>query len=252
MRLINKLAAVILASSYSSLTCFAQQGTQTTALIPEILPSLALSALESTREAQKTKLDTKLGSDGILIYRVIVNSDGSILRTEKISGDSDLQAVADPFVSGWHFKEVDVGGSASSWRSFIGVCFFRDGDYMLPCYLPQGQTNEKTSDTLPTRLFLVGNARGNYYNFPPLHRKKGARLERPPLVRQLGTTGEVVLDVVVALDGRVSEATGIKGPALLLGATVRAVRSWRFTPVTFLGKPVEVQLRFSVLYGRDD
>ncbi len=247
MRFINKLARVILASFYSSLTCFAEQGTQTTAPIPEILPSLALSALESSRKAQKSKLDTKLPSDTILIYRVIVNSDGSILRTEKISGDSDLHAVADPFVSGWHFKEVDINGSASSWRSFIGVCFFRDGDYMLPCYLPQAETNDKTSDTLPTRLFLLGNAGGNYYNFPPLHKKKGAGLERPPLVRQLGTTGEVVLDVVVALDGRVSKVTGIKGPSLLLGATAQAVRSWRFAPVTFLGKPVEVQLRFSVL-----
>lgn len=192
MRFINRLAAVILASFYSSLTCFAQQGTQTTALTPEILPSLALSALESSKEPHQTKHDRKLGSDGILIYHVVVNSDGSILRTEKISGDSDLQALADPFVSGWHFKEVDIGGSASSWRSFIGVCFFRDGDYMLPCYLPQAHTNDKTSDTLPTRLFLVGNATGNYYNFPPLHQKKGARLECPPLVRQLGTTREVL------------------------------------------------------------
>src|SRR5712664_290914 len=100
--------------------------------------------------------------------------------------------------------------------------------------------------------FCWGNAGGNYYNFPPLHKKKGAGLERPPLVRQLGTTGEVVLDVVVALDGRVSKVTGIKGPSLLLGATAQAVRSWRFAPVTFLGKPVEVQLRFSVLYGRGD
>jgi TonB family protein len=252
MRSINKLAAFILASFYSFLSCFAQQSTQTTPLMPEILPSLALSALESTSKAQQTKLDTKLRDDRILIYRVIVNSDGSLLRTEKISGDSDLQAVADPFVSGWHFKEVDISGSASSWRSLIGVCFFRDGDYMLPCYVPQAQTNEKASDALPTRLFLVGNAEGNHYNFPPLQKKKGARLERPPLLRQLGTTGGVVLDVVIALDGRVSEATVIKGHPLLLAATVQAVRTWQFAPITFLGKPVEVQLRFRVLYGRGD
>src|SRR5260370_28455756 len=164
MRSINKIAGVILGSFCSSVTCFAQQGTQTKALIPEIVPTLALSALDSGRKAQQTRLDTKLGSDGILIYSVIVSSDGSILRTEKISGDSDLQATADPFVSRWHFKEVDIGGSASSWRSFIGVCFFHDGDYMLPCYLPQAQSNDKISDTLPTRLFFTGNAKGNDYD----------------------------------------------------------------------------------------
>jgi len=94
-----------------------------------------------------------------LIYRVIVNSDGSILRTEKISGDSDLHAVADPFVSGWHFKEVDISGLRVLPGGALSACaFFRDGDYMLPCYLPQAEDERQDIGYFADAALFVGDA----------------------------------------------------------------------------------------------
>jgi hypothetical protein len=246
--------AVILAFYGCFLNCFVQanQTTQTGTPIPWASRSVALSALESNREVHLASLDPKLGTEGIVVYRVVVNADGSILRREKIKGDPDLQALAEPFVSSWHFKSVSISGSPSSWWSYVGVCFFRNAGKMIPCDLPQGEPTDKTEETVPSRLLLVGNAEGNHYDFPPMQKTKGASLQRSELARVGRITGEVTVDLVIAPDGAVSQATRIVGHPLLLDATVEAVRGWRFAPVTFLGNSLEVQLRLKVRYGLND
>lgn len=248
--------AVVLTFYCNVPTCLAQatqtaQTTQTTPT-PWASRSVALSALESNNETHPASFDQKTSPEGIVVYRVVVNSDGSVLRRDKINGDPDLQILAEPFASSWHFKKVSISGSPSSWWSYVGVCFFTSVGNMVPCSLSEHETSDKAADSLPAQLFLVGNARGVQYEFPPLHKTKGALLERPELARRASITGEVTLDLVITPDGLVSEAKPVMGHPLLLNAAVEAVRGWRFEPVTFLGKPVEVHLRFKVQYGLND
>ena len=57
--------------------------------------------------------------------------------------------------------------------------------------------------------------------------------EKPPypyLAQKAGVTGEVVVEVVVDEEGRVTESRAISGHALLRQAAVNAARSWRFRP----------------------
>lgn len=251
-------AAGILAFCCSYPICSARPVVQTTQIavpIPGISPSLALSVLANTSKDPEAKLDPKQPREGIVTYRVFVNANGSVVRRERVSGDLSLEVLAEPFVNSWAFNKVAINGSASSWFSLISVCFFQTVAKMVPCYMGKDELDDKATDSLPTRLFLVGFSEGNHYEFPPLHKTKGANLMRARLVRQMGLTGVVVLDVVIAPDGRVSQAEGAKGypgAALLLGPTVKDVRDWQFAPVTFLGKPMEVQLRFRVQYGLFD
>ena len=62
----------------------------------------------------------------------------------------------------------------------------------------------------------------------------------PMLARRMGHQGEVLLDVHVERDGRVSEITlkQSSGSDLLDRTAIETVREWRFQPATFDGKPV--------------
>ena len=59
--------------------------------------------------------------------------------------------------------------------------------------------------------------------------------------RRKGTTGEVVLEIVVRRDGTVGEIQLRRGlPDGLNDRAIEAVRQWRFTPARRLGEPVDV------------
>jgi protein TonB len=70
--------------------------------------------------------------------------------------------------------------------------------------------------------------------------------------RQRGVEGTVVLDIVIAADGSVSDVVVTKGiDADLDASAVNTVRKWRFEPATKAGKPVafrteiEISFRFA-------
>ncbi|MFB3776255.1 MAG: TonB family protein [Bryobacteraceae bacterium] len=91
---------------------------------------------------------------------------------------------------------------------------------------------------------------------PPLVRVGGkvqapAPLHTPPpeypvLARQARVSGKVFLEAIIAADGRVRSLRLIQGHALLAGAAMTAVRSWRYTPPTLNGEPIEILMHVEV------
>lgn len=63
-------------------------------------------------------------------------------------------------------------------------------------------------------------------------------------------TGVVVLEALIAKDGRVAKVEAISGPAQLRQAAVNAVQQWRYKPAVKDGVPTEfttrINLNFSV------
>jgi TonB family protein len=70
--------------------------------------------------------------------------------------------------------------------------------------------------------------------------------EYPEAARKAGNQGLVVLDAVIAADGSVRNLRPVSGPALLVDAAARAVRSWKFEPYLSSGKPVEVETTIAI------
>src|SRR5262249_26495622 len=62
----------------------------------------------------------------------------------------------------------------------------------------------------------------------------------PSLAARAHASGEVRVQVIIDLDGRVIAASAISGHPLLQAAAVKAARSAVFTPTKFEGKPVKV------------
>lgn len=68
----------------------------------------------------------------------------------------------------------------------------------------------------------------------------------PPLARQAGVQGEVILQAVIGKDGRIEDLRVISGNPLLVKAARDAVIQWRYRPFLLDGEPVEVETQITV------
>lgn len=68
----------------------------------------------------------------------------------------------------------------------------------------------------------------------------------PEAARRSGLQGLVVLDAVIAADGKIKRLHQIAGPELLGQSALDAVQSWTYTPYRNAGQAVEVETTISV------
>lgn len=68
----------------------------------------------------------------------------------------------------------------------------------------------------------------------------------PPIAVAADVQGTVVLDVVIARDGSVAEATYASGPVVLMHAAIDAVKQWRYERTLLDGQPLEVETTVSL------
>jgi len=68
----------------------------------------------------------------------------------------------------------------------------------------------------------------------------------PDAARRAGMQGLVVLNAVIASDGRVKRLRPVAGPGLLAQSALDAVQSWRYMPYRSGGQAVEVETTISV------
>jgi TonB family protein len=68
----------------------------------------------------------------------------------------------------------------------------------------------------------------------------------PPEARNRHIQGPVVLKIAVTSEGKVSEASVVRGDPLLASAAVDAVKQWRFKAYAPAGEPIPWQTRVTV------
>jgi len=70
----------------------------------------------------------------------------------------------------------------------------------------------------------------------------------PAIARQARIQGVVRLEAIIAADGAIRSVRLVDGPALLVQAAIAAVRSWRYTPPTLNGDPIEILMNVEVMF----
>lgn len=70
----------------------------------------------------------------------------------------------------------------------------------------------------------------------------------PPIARQAGVQGLVILQAVIDTDGRVTDVRVLRSLPLLDQAAIDAVRQWRYTPTLLNGVPVPVSMTVTVRF----
>ena len=63
----------------------------------------------------------------------------------------------------------------------------------------------------------------------------------PSRAQAEGVQGQVILWALIGKDGRIAELRSVRGPHMLRGPAMAAVRQWRFKPYELNGAPVEVE-----------
>ena len=72
----------------------------------------------------------------------------------------------------------------------------------------------------------------------------------PPLARQLGISGTVVMEVKIEKDGSVGTVRVTAGAMQLRQAAIEAVKQWKYKPASLNGKPVESSAEVKVNFTR--
>ena len=68
----------------------------------------------------------------------------------------------------------------------------------------------------------------------------------PEVARQAGIRGLVILEIIIGVDGRVTDAKVLRSIPLLDQAAIDAVRQWRYAPTLLNGAPVPVIMTATV------
>jgi protein TonB len=108
-----------------------------------------------------------------------------------------------------------------------------------------GPTRPAAAPSAPSRIRLGGDVEA----------AKLIRMVRPfypPIARQAGVEGTVVLSATIATDGTVEALHYVSGPALLVQAAMNAVRQWRYEPTLLNGGPVAVETTIKVIFVLGD
>jgi protein TonB len=70
----------------------------------------------------------------------------------------------------------------------------------------------------------------------------------PSLARSQHISGDVNVDALIDVNGRVTSMKVISGPALLHQAAMEALRQWKYRPATLDGKPVPMHLTITLRF----
>ena len=68
----------------------------------------------------------------------------------------------------------------------------------------------------------------------------------PPLAKQAGVQGAVILHAIIARDGSIESLQVVNGHPMLTNAALDAVCRWRYKPTLLGGQPVEVETTITV------
>jgi Zn-dependent M28 family amino/carboxypeptidase len=82
---------------------------------------------------------------------------------------------------------------------------------------------------------------------PDLRFARPAHIYYPPLARQTGTAGTILLRVAVAAGGTVSKADALKGHPLLSAGPTQVVKEWMFTPQPGEARSFELKCEFVMI-----
>jgi len=119
---------------------------------------------------------------------------------------------------------VDLGGQASPRGDALGNALVSGGTPAAPPSLPLG------GDVKPARLSV---------SVAPVY---------PAIARSQRISGDVRINALIDVNGRVSEMKVISGPAVLHQAAMDALRHWKYAPATLDGNPVPMHLTVTIQF----
>jgi len=70
----------------------------------------------------------------------------------------------------------------------------------------------------------------------------------PYEARQQGIQGNVVLAGIIGKDGHMGQLKAVSGDPILVDASIKAVKQWRYRPFLLKGEPVEIETTITIKF----
>jgi len=129
---------------------------------------------------------------------------------------------------------IVLRGNSAPRQSFEVV---PDGAVPPPPPQPPSSSSNDVMVFVPKESAAIDNPVRIGQSVPPPAKVRDVKPVYPPLARQAGVQGVVVVEVLIDAAGNVAQAHILRSIPLLDQAALDAVRQWRFTPTTVEGAP---------------
>jgi TonB family protein len=235
MLLLLRLALLLL---LSLATVWAQTGPGSTAPAPSPEPKYALEPIAIPNAVYPTQAREQK-AEGELVALMSVSDGGEVRNVHVFKGDPLLIKAVEEAVNKWKFKPVTKGGKALAVVATAKFRFVLSDDKQAT----DGVAPELGPATeFPQRVKVSSGVISGL-----LLRK--VQPAYPPLARQGGVQGTVVIEAIISKDGKVADLHVVSGPPDLKEAAADAVKQWRYKSYMLMGEPVEVETQIQVNFS---
>ena len=157
--------------------------------------------------------------EGSVNLLATVSKEGKLVNIAVVSGDPLLVPAALTAVKQWEYQPYKLNGETVDVKTSIQL------NFVLPTRV---HVPEKVMEKLLVKRLV-----------PPY----------PQEARRLEVQGQVILDALIGVDGKVKDLTPVSGERMLVPSTIDVVRRWQYKPYLIGGKPTEVETEITVTYS---
>jgi TonB family protein len=159
----------------------------------------------------------------------------------------EISFAAEALPEGWH--RVRVGAWGERGAELVDASLLVQDDRTVALVAPFGDAGEAlivgVTPMGRATAFAEGIRRSGFgeVTYPRVREETMVRPTYPEAARELGLTGQVILEAVVRADGSLDGIVVLRMPEggeWLAGAAVEAISQWRYEPGTIGGVPVDV------------
>lgn len=166
---------------------------------------------------------------GIVVLSVDVDKQGAVSQTRILAGNPLLASAAQAAVKQWKYRPVVEDGTAYAVTGDVLITF---GLGMNPWAAERGESPIK-----PVSCPAPGGTLAH-----------SVEPEYPPQARIARIMGDVVLQISIDKQGRVTDAKALSGHPMLAIVAMNAVKQWRYQPYTLGDAPVAVKTFITVKF----
>lgn len=184
----------------------------------------------TNRVAPEYPVDAKTNKvEGDVVVEVTISEEGNVINAKAISGDQVFIQPTLDAVKKWTFSPTKVNDKPTK---VSGVLSFR---FKLESPNFSTPSKAKQTDTLPTQT-VIRRSEGVL---------RGIAVDKsyptyPAEAKEQKVEGDVVIEVTIDEEGKVSSTRPVSGHELLKDVAEKAAKEWTFKPTSLDGKPVKV------------
>jgi TonB family protein len=186
-------------------------------------------------------------SDLIMLPPVSISSSSAQDEKPGIASDASFQSAHEPAVVSRDLKlPVILGNEGDSGRLSSPAASAETTSTAASTSLG-GQIEPDRPAALPGGTMLASSAPVGG-QVEPAQLISSIAPTYPALARSQNVLGDVVIDALIDLTGKVTETKVVSGPMLLRESAMETVRMWRYSPARLDGLPVPMHLQVTVKY----